>query len=105
MLEHHSNDTSHQVVSFGNIILKISTKAGYENVALLLKICSADGTAEIRVAAIQCTFLEGRDLLNNWCDVNCRMFPYQQYLLDKLPDPMKLIVARLTEHVWLMTDM
>ena len=34
VLEHHSDDTSRHGISFGNIILKIATKAGYENMAL-----------------------------------------------------------------------
>ena len=83
MLEHHRNDTSRQGVSFGNSILKIATKAGYENVALLLELFAADGLVESGVAAIQRTFLEGRDLLNNWHDITRGMFPDRQELLDK----------------------
>ena len=33
------------------------------------------------------------------------MFPDRQDLLDKLPDPMKLTLARLSGNGWLMTDM
>ena len=77
LLEHHIDDTSRKYVSFGNSILKISTKAGYENVALSLAIFDADGTAESRVVAIQRTFLEGRDMLNNWRDFTRHMFPDQ----------------------------
>ena len=105
VLEHHSDDTSRRGVSFGNSIRKIATKAGYENVALSLAIFAADGTAESGVAAIQRTFLEGRDLLNNWHDITRGMFPDRQDLLDKLPDPTKMTLARLANHGWLMTDM
>ena len=104
MLEHHSDDTSRRGVSFGNSIRKIATKAGYENVALSLAIFAASGTAESGVAAIHSTFSEGRDLLKNWCDVTRRMFPYRQDLLDKLSYPMKLTLALLAEHGWLMND-
>ena len=48
MLENHRDDTSCQGVSFGNRILKIATKSGYDNVALPLVIFADDGTAEIR---------------------------------------------------------
>ena len=74
MLEHHSDDTSRHGISFGNIILKIDTEAGYDNVDLSLAIFDANGTAESRVAAIQCNFLEGHDLLKNWRDVTRHMF-------------------------------
>ena len=104
VLDNHSDDTYRRGVYFGNSILKIYTKDGYENVALLLAIFAADGTAESGVAAIQRTFLEGRDLLNNWLDVTCRMLPYRQDLLDKLPDTMKLTLARIAKHGWLMTN-
>ena len=104
LLEHHIDDTSRKYVSFGNSILKISTKAGYENVALSLAIFDADGMAESGVATIQRTFLEGRDLLKNWCEVTRRMFPDKQDLLDKLTDPMKLTMARIAKHGWLMTN-
>ena len=33
------------------------------------------------------------------------MFPDRQDLLDKLPDPMKLALAQLVKHGWLMNDM
>ena len=33
------------------------------------------------------------------------MFPDRQDLLDKLPYPMKLTLARLSGNGWLMTDM
>ena len=104
MLYHHSDENYRQGVSLGNSILKIATKAGYENVALSLAIFAADGTAEIRVVTIQRKFSEGCDLLKNWCDVNCYMLPDRQDLLDKLPDPMKMTLARLAEHGCLMTD-
>ena len=41
---------------------------------------------------------------NNYCDVTRRMFLDRHDFLDKLPDPMKLTLARLAEYVWLMTD-
>ena len=104
VLYHHSDDTSCKYLSFGNSILKIATKDGHENVALSLEIFAAGGTAESGVAAIQSKFSEGRELLKNWCDVTCCMFPDQQDLLDKLPDTMNLTLARLVEHGWLMTD-
>ena len=104
VLEHHSYDTSRRGVSFGNIILKISTKAGYKNVALSSAIFAADGTAERGVDAIHRTFMEGRDLLNNWHEVTCHMFPDRQELLNKVLDPMKLTLSRLAEHGCLMTD-
>ena len=85
VLKHHSDDAYRRGVSFGNSILKIATKARYENVALSSAIFAADGTAESRVAVIQRTFLEGRDLLQNWRDVTRRMFPDRHDLLDKLP--------------------
>ena len=56
VLEHHHHNTSRQGVFFGNIILKISTDARYEKVALSLSIFAANGTAESGVAAIQRTF-------------------------------------------------
>ena len=65
MLEHHRDDTSRQGVSFDNSILKIATKAGYENVALSSTIFADGGTAESGVAAIQRTFSEGCDLLKD----------------------------------------
>ena len=104
VLENHINDTSCRGVSFGNIILKIATEAGYENVALSSSIFADDGTAESGVAAIQGTFSEGCDLLKNWCDITIHMFPDRQDLLDKLPDHMKLKLSRLDKHGWLMTD-
>ena len=104
LLEHHSDDTSCWGVSFNNSILNIFTEAGYDNVALFLAIFAADGTAESGVATIQRTFLEGRDLLKNWCEVTRRMFPDKQDLLDKLTDPMKLTMARIAKHGWLMTN-
>ena len=52
VLEHHIDDTYRRGVSFGGSILKISTEAGYENVALSLAIFSAYGTAERGVASI-----------------------------------------------------
>ena len=103
VMEHHSDDTSLWCVSFGNSILNIATDARYENVALSLKIFAADETSEIRVAAIRHTFLEGRNLLNNWCDVTCRMKLDQQDLLDTFLDPMKLRLARISERDWPMT--
>ena len=63
VLEHNSDDTSFQGVSFGNSIINIATEAGYENVDLSLAIFAADGTAESGVAAIQQTFSEGHDLI------------------------------------------
>ena len=62
VLENHSNYTSRRGVSFGNITLKIATKARYENVALSSAIFAADGTAEIGVAAIHRTFSESCNL-------------------------------------------
>ena len=103
VLEHHSYDTPCRGVSFRKIILKIATEAGYENVALLSSIFVADGMAESGVSVIQRTFSEGRDLLKNWRGVTRRMFPDRQYLLYKLPDPMKLTMARLAKHGCLMT--
>ena len=52
VLEHNSNDTSCRSVSFGKIILKITSEAGHENVALSSAIFAADGTVESVVAAI-----------------------------------------------------
>ena len=104
VLDHHSDDISCRGLSFGNSILKISNKAGYENVALSWAIFAADGTAESGVVAIQSKFSEGYDLLNNWHEVNRHMFPDRQDLLDKLPDTMKLTLAQIAEHVRLMTN-
>ena len=104
VLEHHSNDTSRRGVSFGNSIMRIATESGYENVALSSAIFAADRTAASGVAAIQHTISEGRDVLKLWRVVTHRMFPGQQDLLDQLPDPMKLTLARLAERGWLMTD-
>ena len=72
--------------------------------ALSLKLFAADGWVESGVASMHRTFSEGRDLLKNWRDINRCMFPYQQDLLDKLPDPMKLTLVRLAEYGWLITD-
>ena len=104
VLEHHSDDTSRRGVSFGNSILRIATETGYENVALSSAIFAADGTAESGVAAVQRTFREARDLLQNWRDVTRRLFPDNPELLDQLPDPIKLTLARLAAGGWLMTD-
>ena len=65
VLEHHSDNTSHRGVGFGNSIMRITTESGYKNVALLSAIFTADGTAASGVAAIQRTFSEGRGLLKH----------------------------------------
>ena len=63
LLEHHSDDTSRPGAGFGNSILRIANKNGYENVALLSAIFDADRRAESGVAAVQRTFREGRLML------------------------------------------
>ena len=103
MLEHHSNNSYRQGGSFSKSVLKIATTAGYKNVALSLAIFAADGMVESRVAAIQRTFSEGRDMLKNWSDFTRIMFPGRHDLLDKLTDPMKMTLARISEHGWLRT--
>ena len=103
VFEHHSYDTPCRGLSFRKRILKIATKAGYENVALLSSIFVADGMVESGVSVIQRTFSEGCDLLKNWRNVTRCMFPDQRYLLNKLPDPIKLTMARLAKHGCLMT--
>ena len=104
VLEHQSDYTSRRGLSFGNSILKIATMAGYENVALSLEIFAADGTAENGVAAIQHTFPEVCDLLKNWRDVTCRIFPDKQEFLNKFPNPMNMTRAGIAKHSWIMTD-
>ena len=63
LLEHHSDDTSRRGAGFGNSILRIANKNGYENVALSSAIFAADGRAESGVAAVQRTFWERRLML------------------------------------------
>ena len=104
VLDHHRNVNYCLGVSFDNSILKIATKDGCENEALSSAIYAANGTAEIEVSTIQRTFSEDCNLLKNWRDVTCHMWPDRQDLLEKWPDPMKLKLARLAEHGWLLTD-
>ena len=76
----------------------------YSNVALPSCIFAADGTSESGVAAIQRTFREGRELLQNWREMTTEMFPGSVELLAKLPNPSRLMLARLASNGFLMTD-
>ena len=104
MLEHKSDETSRRGITFGNSIVRIADDHGYKNVALSSAIIAKDGTAEEQVAAIERTFAEGRELLLHWRKVTERMYPSKHDLLDRIPDPSKLSLARLHKNGWLMTD-
>ena len=104
MLEHKSDETSRRGVTFGNSIVRIADVHGYRNVALSSAIIAKDGTAEEQVAAIERTFAEGRELLLHWRKVTQRMYPSRRDLLDRIPEPSKLSLARLHKNGWLMTD-
>ena len=104
LIMHHSDDTSRQGITFGNSISKIEDERGTRNVALSSAIVAVDGTAENQVVAIERTFAEGREYLRNWREVTERMFPNRQDLLDQIPLPLKLTLARFHNEGWIMTD-
>ena len=74
------------------------------NAALALVIVAKDSTAEEQVSAIERTFAEGRELLLHWRKTTARMYPDRSDLLDRIPLPSKLTLARLHKNGWLMTD-
>ena len=104
LIMHHSDDTSRRGITFGNSGTQLEDERGPRTVALSSAIVEVDGTAENQVAAIERTFAEGRDLLRNWREVTARMFPNRQDLLDQLPLPLKLTLARFHNKGWIMTD-
>jgi len=104
MLKHKSDETSRRGITFGNSIVRIADDHGYKNVALSSAIIAKDGTAEEQVSAIERTFAEGRELLLHWRKVTDRMYPSKPDLLDRIPYPSKLSLARLHKNGWLMTD-
>lgn len=104
VVSHHSNDTSRRGEGFGNLIVQVCNGPAYSNVALLSCIFADNGTAESRVAAIQRTFREGRELLQHWHDITALIFPCNKRLLSLLPDPSRLTLARLAKHGFLMMD-
>ena len=95
MLEHKSDGTSRRGVTFSNSIVRIADANGYKNVALSSATIAKDGTAAEEVVAIQRTFADGRELLLHWRKVTERMYPSQRDLLDRIPEPSKLSLARL----------
>jgi len=103
-IEHKSDETSRRGVTFGNSIVRIADAHGYRNVALSSGIIAKDSTAEEQVLAIERTFAEGRELLLQWRNVTARMYPGNCDLLDRIPLPSKLTLARLHKNGWLMTD-
>ena len=102
-IEHKSDETSRRGVTFGNSIVRIADDHGYRNVALSSGIIAKDSTAEEQVLAIERTFAEGRELLLQWRNVTARMYPGNCDLLDRIPLPSKLTLARLHKNGWLMT--
>ena len=103
-IEHKSDETSRRGVTFGNSIVRIAGDHGYKNVALSSSIVAKDSTGEEQVLAIERTFAEGRELLLHWRNITTRMYPGNSDLLNRIPLPSKLTLARLHKNGWLMTD-
>ena len=102
-IEHKSDETSRRGVTFGNSIMRIAGDHGYKNVALSSGIVAKDSTAEEQVLAIERTFAEGRELLLHWRNTTTRMYPGNSDLLNRIPLPSKLTLARLHKNGWLTT--
>lgn len=86
-------------MTFGNSIVRIANDHGLKNVVLSATIIAEDRTVEKQVAAIERTFAKGRELLLHWQKVPERMHLSQRDILDQIPDPSKLTLARLRQGV------
>ena len=97
-IEHKSDETSRRDVTFGNSIVQIAGDREYKKVALSSDIVTKDGTREEQVLAIERTFAEGRKLLLHWRNITARMYPGNSDLLNRIPLPSKLTLARLHKN-------
>ena len=102
-IEHKRDETFQRGVTFGNSIVQIAGDHGYKNVALSSGIVAKDSTGEEQVLVIERTFAEGRKLLLHWSNVTARMYPDNNDLLNHIPLPSKLTLARLHKNGWLTT--
>lgn len=104
LILHHSNDTSCQGITFGNLISQIEDEQDRRNLALSSVIVAFDGTVESKMVAIEQAFVKCRNLLRNWREVMDAMFPNFQDLVAQIPLPIKLTRACLHNKCWTMTD-
>ena len=102
--EHHSDGTSRRQITINNIIIRIATEGGFRNITLNSAILSEDETSEVLTATIVRTFREGQQFLVTWREVTMREYPERPDLLQSLPHPSELSLAKLARGGWIMTD-
>jgi len=83
----HSDGTSQHQITINNIIIRIATEGGFQNITLHSAILSEDETSKVLTATIVRTFREGQQFLVTWRSVTMREYPNRPDLLQSLPHP------------------
>ena len=103
-IEQHSDGTSRRQISIQNNIIRIAVEGGYKNVTLDSACLSVDETSEMIADSILRSFSSGRVMLQEWRDVTAQLYPGCNDLLDRIPQPILLTIAKLAQSGWIMTD-
>jgi hypothetical protein len=98
-----TDGTGQRQTEMQNIVIGILTESGYSRVALNGCVIS-EGTSEYVTAAIVATFRKSGKLLEKWRSVFEELYPDRQDLLEKIPQPSELTLAKLARDGFAMTD-
>lgn len=99
-----SNGTSRRQTSIQNLIISTLSDAGYREITLSSGTIAKDETTVSITTSIDQTFKEDRALLHGWRENTEYLFPSHPDLLDILPNPSKLTLAKLADDTVVSTD-
>ncbi len=99
-----SDGTSRRQTAIQNVVVSILHEAGYKSITLSSGIISEDETSESIATSIGQTFKEGQDLLEGWRATTTTLFPQCPELLNLVPCPNELTLAKLAKDGVVSTD-
>jgi hypothetical protein len=92
----HTDKTSRRQISLVNVVVGLIGSDGiFRSICLLGSIIAEDSTAENQSRAIIFSFTKSSQLLADWIMITAEMFPDRADLLDLIPKPSSMCVAKL----------
>ena len=99
-----TDGTSWRQTAIQNVVMGILTDGGFKMITLSSGILAENEIAECLTRLIIHTFKEGGWLLDDWRIVLKRLYPSHQDLLDMIPQPQALTLAKLAYDGMVSTD-
>ena len=101
---HHTDGTNRRGIEFQNNILRIAKDGGFKNVTLDSCIVTPNATSVMIRDGVLQSFQTGRVILQRWRTLVSELYPGRQDLLDQIPLPKELSLAKLASGGWSLTD-